>query len=459
MVIKGKKFLVVGLGVSGAAAARFLKKRGASVTVTDKAKEEDICPLAGEMRKMGIKLELGRHKIDSFENSDVIIISPGVSDTIEPIKRAKEKGINVIGEIELASRFIKEPVVAITGTNGKTTTTELLAEMLEYSGFNLFVGGNIGNPLIEYLDKNNRAEIVVAEISSFQLDTINTFRPKVAVLLNITEDHLDRYPDFEAYAQAKAKIFKNQQNEDIAVLNGADRFIRLMTENIKSQKCFFNFHNANEKGAAITGENLVVDISGGQKYFFDLSSINLFGGHNMENIAAACLGALAAGGTIGGIEKALRNFKGLSHRLEYITSINNVKYFNDSKATNVDAVSKAIESFSRPIILIMGGRCKGGNYDILGDQIRRNIKKLILIGEAGETIKSALQHKCKGGIKSADTMEEAVFFANQAASPGDIVLLSPACSSFDMYRSYAERGEIFCKAVAILRETDDRQKR
>ena len=440
MELKNKNILVVGLGVTGVATARFLINRGASVTVTDQKKEQETGSEEPLIRNLGIRMELGPHKIETFERADLIVVSPGVSHTILPIRRAKEQGIPVIGEIELASRFITEPIVAVTGTNGKTTTTTLLGKMLEDSGLKVFVGGNIGNPLIAYVDGEEKAEIVVIEVSSFQLDTIDTFRANVAVLLNITEDHMDRYPDLDAYAKSKARIFENQRYDDTAVLNGSDPVVRSLSRDILSRKVFFS--SKEEKGVAISDESIISQENMSRL----LADFKLPGKHNMENAAAASLAALAAGGTFEGVRTALRKFKGLSHRLEYIDTLNGVDFFDDSKATNVDSVAKALETFERPVVLIMGGRNKGSKFHTLRDLIEKHTKELIVIGEAKEDIKAEL-----GDIKpveTATTMEDAVFKAyHAAAKPGDIVLLSPACASFDMYNSYAQRGEDFCKAV------------
>jgi UDP-N-acetylmuramoylalanine--D-glutamate ligase len=470
MVLAQKHILVVGLGMSGVAAARFLKNRGASVTITDMAKAETLSSHLSLVRGMGIETELGRHRFETFENADLIVLSPGVPHTISPVTRAKEKGIPVIGEIELASWFIREPIVAITGTNGKTTTTVLLGEMLRKSGHKVFVGGNIGDPLIGYADKAEKAEIVVAEVSSFQLDTIDSFRPRVGVLLNIAEDHLDRYPDFSAYAESKSRIFENQQESDVAIFNGDDPLIRSIAENVKSRTMPFYYAPGvcpeTKYGGAIGKDRIVVNppkrFAYGQKNFrktgsetgnfftLDLSEINLPGRHNLENVTAACLAAFAVGATAEGVRAAVRNFKGLPHRLEYVASVDEVGYFDDSKATNVDSVVRALECFSRPVILIMGGRDKGGDYGLLKDGIRRHAKILIVMGEAKEAIRSALGSVAR--IKTAGSMEDAVSQCHQEAVPGDVVLLSPGCSSFDMYENYAQRGEFFRKAVSNLKK-------
>jgi UDP-N-acetylmuramoylalanine--D-glutamate ligase len=408
-------------------------------------------------------MELGRHNIETFERADLIVLSPGVPHTILPIKRAEAKGIPILGEIELAARFIREPVIAVSGTNGKTTTTELLGDMLKNSGLKVFVGGNIGNPLIDYADKGESAEIVVAEVSSFQLDTIDTFRPRVGVLLNISADHLDRYPDFEAYARSKGRIFENQQEGDAAVINVSDPLVRSISKGLKARKLPF-YHHGNEldetmEGAVIswgdsqTSPSITIHTKENPKRSLDLSLINLPGRHNIENVAAASLAALAVGGTFEGVQSALNDFKGLSHRLEYVATINDIRFVDDSKATNVDAVARALEAFNKPVILIMGGRDKGGDFQTLKKLVHQHTKKLIIMGEARDSIKSVLKDACTGGAQTTSTMEDAVLLSYHAAVPGDIVLLSPACSSFDMYSSYAERGDAFCRAVDNLNKS------
>jgi len=452
MDLLNKKVLVVGLGMTGIATARFLKNTGAVVTVTDIAKEDELGDTVDVIRELNINLELGSHRNSTFENSDLIVLSPGVPHVIPQIQRAKDKGIEVIGEIELASRFIDQPVIAVTGTNGKTTTTTLLGEMLISSGFNVFIGGNIGSPLIGYVDRKEKAEIIVVEISSFQLDTIESFKPKVSVLLNITEDHLDRYPDFNAYVKSKCRIFENQNSGDIVVLNGFDPLIRRCTENINSRKLFFKARRKSEEGATVNGKNIKLFFNGTRKtqspISIDLSKASIRGKHNIENACAASLAALSAGGTSEGIQTALDRFKGLPHRLEHVATINDVKYFNDSKATNIDAVARALEGFSAPVILIMGGRNKGADFDSLSDAVRHITKRIIAMGEAKENILSSFKDVVP--VNTASTMKDAVFAASDAANPGDVVLLSPACSSFDMFDDYTHRGKAYCKAVKLL---------
>ena len=455
MQINNQNIVVVGLGVTGVACSRFLIKRGANVVITDNDKKNND-PLVQESLNMGVKLELGSHPDFIFENADLIVVSPGVCHNIKPLLKARDKGIKIIGEIELASKFIKEPIIGITGTNGKTTTTTLIGKMLE-DNFKVFVGGNIGNPLIDYVDNSEKAQIVVAELSSFQLDTIDTFRPKIAVLLNITKDHLDRYDDFNSYQRSKERIFKNQKKDDVAIINTSCPNIDSIYKNIFSKKqivksgfCQDNV-NINFNGAVVDDNTIAFYINGKSFFSLENKSYNLFGRHNKENIAAAFLSALSIGGSLDGIKNALIKFRGLSHRIEFVDIINNVKYFDDSKATNVDAVIKAIEAFDAPILLIIGGRDKKGGFHLLKDIVSEKVKKLIIIGESSNKIISELGHVSKEGYVSASSMEDAVLKADELSKAGDIVLLSPACSSFDMFTNYAQRGAAFCNAVKKLK--------
>lgn len=461
MKISGEKIVVAGLGRTGVSVAHFLQRNGAHVTVTDSSTNGELEARAGDLGRMGIRVELGSHNRYTFENAGLIVLSPGVPDTIEPVMKAFERGIPVIGEIELASRFIEEPIIAISGTNGKTTVTTLVGKMLEESGLNVFVGGNIGNPLIDYLDRKKKAEIIVAEISSFQLDTIETFRPEISLLLNITEDHLDRYTDFNAYVKSKERIFKNQEGGNICIFNAADKNIGSIAGNIRCNKIPFSGeeHLAGyDEYAKISNDCIDIKIRKGlsaselataSKFSVYFSEIGIPGRHNIENVAAAALASLAAGGTITGIRAALNNFRGLPHRIEYVATINGAEYYDDSKATTVDSVAKALEVFSKPVILIMGGRNKGNDFSLLKNTVSKHVKKLIALGEARDEITASLGDIVE--TVSAESMEDSVNLAYGAAIPGDVVLLSPACSSFDMFKNYSHRGETFCKAIETLK--------
>jgi UDP-N-acetylmuramoylalanine--D-glutamate ligase len=447
--LKDKKALVVGLAKTGLAVARFLNSQGAQVTVADLLSEEELGPKAHEAIAMGLSLRLGPHDSETFLSQDLVVVSPGVPERIEPLEAARAAGIPVIGELELAVRYLDQPIVAVTGTNGKTTTTNLVGEMLKASQQRVFVGGNIGKPLIEYVNSGVRADVIVAEVSSFQLDTMSSFKPKVGVLLNISEDHLDRYRGFEEYIRSKGRLFENQDSTDFAVLNWTDPFVNRIEPGIRSQKLHFNVNSHEEVGAQLRGNELACRLPGGAApQTFSLSKFSLKGLHNVENAAAASLAALAAGASASGIQEVLDTFEGLHHRVEHIRTVGGVDYYNDSKGTNVGAVVRALESFNAPVILIMGGRDKGGDYSILKDHIRAGVKRLIVTGEAKEKILDVL-----GGLTSsqeATSLDEAVNLANRTATHGDVVLLSPGCSSFDMFADYSERGEVFCKAVENL---------
>ncbi len=445
----GKKIVIVGLGKSGLGAANFLHTLGAELTVTDMAPENQLARSLKPFQEVGIRMELGGHRTETFTGADLIVLSPGVPHTITPVQAAVTRGIPVWGEVELASRFIEQPIIAITGTNGKTTTTGLIGAMLSRSGLTPFVGGNIGTPLIEYVMGQHKADLVVAEISSFQLDTIDRFCPHVAVLLNITADHLDRYAGMADYAASKARIFTNQGPNDVAVLNAGDDWIRAVTSRIKSQQVYFGDSSPGAGNALIRHDKILIERTNGGFDAIDLGRTSLVGRHNHENIAAAALAVLAAGGHLEGIQSALNEYAGLSHRLELVGRNAGVDYYDDSKATNVDAVVRAVESFKGNLILIMGGRDKGGEYTPLAEPIREKVKMLIVIGEAANKIEKALGHLTE--TRKASAMEEAVAIAHETAVPGDTVLLSPACSSFDMFDSYAHRGDVFRRAVSEIR--------
>lgn len=452
MQLERKKILVVGLGKSGITVARFAARKGAAVTVTDLNDAAALAAQHPDLKRMDARLVLGEHPPDIFKQAELIVVSPGVPHTIPPLALAREAGIPIMGELEFASRFLHAPVVAVTGTNGKTTTTALLGEMLALSGKRVFVGGNIGNPLIEYVEQGGGADTVVLEVSSFQLDTASSFRANVAVLLNISADHLDRYDNYAAYSASKGKVFANQTPEDTAVINRMDPEVKKLGATCRATVWPF-FHSGRNgsaagAGAEIFADRILVRTGNGAPLALDLQRAALTGAHNRENIAAAALAALAAGGTAGGVQAAINAFKGLAHRLEAVATVNGVLYVDDSKGTNVDAVARALEAFDRPTVLIMGGRDKGGDYTILRSKLEKTVKKIVVFGEAAATIETQL-----GPIRPvmvARDMAQAVQLASAASGPGDVVLLSPACSSFDMYASYSQRGEDFCNQVRAL---------
>lgn len=458
--LAGKYILVVGLGRSGAAAARFLAARGARVRVTDMAPAAALGPVVAEMGDLGVELDLGGHSPEGFERAELIVLSPGVPPGIAPVAAARRRGVPVWGEMELALHFITVPIVGVTGTNGKTTTTRLIAEMLEASGLKVFCGGNIGNPLIEMVAAGQAVQVVVAEVSSFQLDTMDSFHPAVSVLLNVTEDHLDRYEGFDAYAASKARIFALQQTGDTAVINGADPLVRAMMPSIAAAALVFNGRRPAEAGADLspTAIGLVLPGTGPRGRLWsddlrdgarlDLSAFGPQGVHNRENAAAAALAALAAGGSLAGVQQAINRFKGLAHRMEKVADKNGAAWFDDSKATNVDAVARALDSFAGPLVLIMGGRDKGGHFADLAQRVKAKVKAIVLIGEAGPLIGKALAGTVP--MVAATTMDDAVAKAAGIATAGDTVMLAPACASFDMFTSYAHRGQVFRRAVEAL---------
>jgi len=450
----GRHILIVGLGKTGLALARFFSARGARVTVSDRAPETLLASQSRQLREMGVSLETGGHRRQSFCRANLVVLSPGVPHDLPVLAAARHSGAVVTGEIEVAAGFIREPVVAVTGTNGKTTTVTLIGEMLKASGKIPWVGGNIGRPLIDYVQGRSRRERLVVELSSFQLDTIDKFRPQVAVLLNVSADHLDRYANLAAYIASKARIFENQTAADTAVVNAGDPQAMLAASKGRARLLSFLQAPPGElptaQGATISKQALTVrmDETGGEVRI-DLSNIRLRGAHNRENIAAAVLAALAGGASLDGIQSALADFTGLSHRLQSAGWIDGVEYVNDSKATNVDAVLRALEAFRRPVVLIMGGRSKGDDFSILRGPLTQRARALIVMGEAADRIM-----QCLKGIVDTHRVEDmgaAITLARRLACPGDVALLAPGCSSFDAYRDYGQRGQDFLQKVAELR--------
>jgi UDP-N-acetylmuramoylalanine--D-glutamate ligase len=450
--LRNKRVVVVGLGRSGVATARFLVNQGARVTVTDRAPAEALKSPVAALAGLDVLLKLGGHDAEDFESADLVVLSPGVPHTLPMLEPAWANGTPVIGEMELAAGQITEPILAVTGTNGKTTTTKLVGNMLRNSGKKAFVGGNIGTPLIAYADDARmRADVVVAEVSSFQLDTIIDFRPDTAVMLNITDDHLDRYPTFSAYADSKWRIFENQRPSDAAVLNAMDATVAAMIKHrppIARRKLYSD--GAILKGAQILKDRILLMDAGRQTGSFTLNTSALIGPHTRENAAAACLAAREQGASDAGIQQAIDEFRGLSHRMETVGWVRGVHFVNDSKATNVDAVNRALGCFDTPVILIMGGRNKKGDFTRLKSQVRQRVKTLVAMGEARDEIVTALAGDPEKGILEAGSMQEAVEKAFGAAKDGETVLLSPACASFDRFDNYAQRGNRFREIVERL---------
>lgn len=444
MELKGKTVLVLGLARTGLETARFLSRQGASVVVSDCRSESELSEEVNALSGLPVRFFLGGDDESWLEGVDGVIPSPGVPQSNPLLRRAGQRGLEILSEIELASRFLKVPLAAITGTNGKSTTTTLIGEILKTAGMNAFVGGNIGSPLIEFVD--HRAEWGVVEVSSFQLEWVETFRPRIAVLLNVTEDHLDRYPSFVSYCRTKERIFAAQTEQDIAVLNRDDPVVWAMKDRIRSRIVSFGFAEV-EEGLFATGDAIVRREGVGEERF-SLSGVKIQGVHNVENLMAAIAVAKLIGIERGTIQKTLEEFPGLDHRLEFVREINGIRFYDDSKGTNVGAVMKSLASFAAPVILLAGGVDKRGDYRILESEIRRGVKRLILFGAAKETIAQALGHLTETVV--VDSLAAAVAEAFANAETGDVVLLSPACSSFDMFRNYAERGEAFKALVRRL---------
>jgi UDP-N-acetylmuramoylalanine--D-glutamate ligase len=444
MDLKGKKVLVVGLARTGIAAAKFLKARGSLVTTTEVKPKEEMKEAIQALKGMDISTEWGGHQTETFLKQDIIVVSPGVDLNIDPIQKAIKHGVRVVSEIELAYHFIHVPIIAVTGTNGKTTTTLLVGEMLKEDGRKVGVGGNVGEPLILFADGKDRWEVLVVEISSFQLEAIKDFRPRISVLLNITEDHLDRYPRYDDYIEAKMRVFANQNSGDLAVLNRDDPIVMQLRERVKAKKVLFSLKEKLGEGAFSNGQTIFLRLGEkGEEY--SLAKTPLKGIHNVENMMAALTAARIFGCSKKSIQTVLDRFKGLEHRLEFVREIKGVRFYNDSKGTNVGSVVKSLQSFSEPVTLIAGGKDKNGDLSPLEALIQKRVKHLILIGEAKERMNREL-----GGLTDtvmAKTMEKAVLLAHQKAKVGEVVLLSPACSSFDMFKDYKERGKVFKEAV------------
>jgi UDP-N-acetylmuramoylalanine--D-glutamate ligase len=434
------------------AAARFAAAQGARVTVNDAAAPDTLADAPGELSAMGAAVVTGHHPPDLFTTADLVVLSPGVPHEIAPVRAAADAGVPVMGEFALACRYITEPLVAVTGTNGKTTVTSLLGDILERSGKTVFVGGNIGNPLIGHIAEGRPVDVVVAEVSSFQLDTAPGFRPDVSVLLNITDDHLDRYPDRNAYAASKAAIFASQRSSDIAVINAGDPAVRAAAANIAADRWVYGPDAGSSAGsvaAAIGEDDIRIYRHGERDMALNLSAAPLQGLHNRENMAAAALAGLAAGATLAGAQEAINAFSGLPHRMEPVGEHKGVRFINDSRATNVDAVKRALETFAgKSVVLIMGGRDKGSDFTGLEAGVRQLVKQLVTVGEAAGTIYEALSHAAPA--TRAASLAEGVRVAVASASPGDVVLLSPGCASFDEFQSYAQRGETFRHLVRNL---------
>jgi len=447
MELHNKNIVVVGLGATGIATSLFLKERGAQVTVSEMKGEHESASSIQRLASRGIAIEAGGHRKETFLRADLIVVSPGVSMDIPPLRAAAESGIEIISEIELAFRHITTPLIAVTGTNGKTTTVKLLAKIFETSGKKAFLGGNVGNPLIEYVLDQHHEDYIIAEISSFQLEGIQSFKPYISVLLNLQHDHLDRYSSYEEYIKAKARIFMNQGKREYAVLNADDPDTNTLSPSIAASTLHFSCEREVPCGISYRDHRFHYH-HGTEHIHFPLDHLYLKGTHNLHNIMAATVVSKLCGCPQQQITQAIEKFKGLSHRIEFIKEHNGIKFYSDSKATNVGAVVRALEALDPPLILIAGGKDKGGDYEPLIPLIKKRVKALILLGEAKEKMHRIFKNST--AIFLVENLDEAVTQSLTQASPGDTVLLSPACSSFDMFSGYEERGNIFKSLVNAI---------
>ncbi|HXX18965.1 MAG TPA: UDP-N-acetylmuramoyl-L-alanine--D-glutamate ligase [Candidatus Acidoferrum sp.] len=444
---QGKRVLVVGLARTGEVVSLFAAGYGATVTATDEKPESELAATAEKLRAAGVKLELGGHTPETFLDKDLIVLSPGVPANLPPLMHARAAGIPVWSEIELAWRFLRGKLVAITGSNGKTTTTALVAHILKTAGIQTLVGGNIGTPLLALVESSADSTVTVAEVSSFQLETIEAFRPEIGVLLNLTPDHLDRHASFEEYATAKMRLFENQLDRDAAVLNADDPEVTKRMPS-KGQIFWFSRQKRVAAGAFLRDGQIVFRHDGEEVTVGRRDEIPLRGEHNVENVLAACAAAYLAGAEPGAIASGVKSFRAVEHRLEFVAEIGGVEFFNDSKATNVDAALKAIEAFPGPLIVILGGKDKGSPYTPLIEPLRQRARMAILIGAAADRIAADLGEAVP--YVHAGTLDRAVQLAMSGAQPGDTVLLAPACSSFDQFENYEHRGRAFKELVHSL---------
>ena len=445
--LNGKKVIVIGLARTGVATSLFCARHGATVTAVDTRPESELTDASAKLRAAGVTLHLGGYTEQILAGQDLVVPSPGVPADADILKAARTRKIPVWSEIELADRFLNGRLVGITGSNGKTTTTSLIDHILKNSGFSTLLAGNIGTPLIDVVEKTTDQTITVAELSSFQLELIDTFRPNISVFLNLTPDHLDRHGSMEAYAAAKARVFEKQTTSDFAVLN-ADDPASTPYAPTKPKVFWFSRKQRVAQGAFLRGDEIVFRHDGEEEVILKQSEIPLPGAHNLENVLAAVAATRLAGAEPVAIARAIRTFAGVEHRLEFVTEHNGVRYYNDSKATNVDATLKALDAFPGRILIILGGKDKGSDYTVLQAPLREKAILALLIGAAAQKIESQITGSV--AIERAGTLERAVESASRTAHPGDIVLLAPACASFDHFENYEHRGRVFKQLVHEL---------
>jgi UDP-N-acetylmuramoylalanine--D-glutamate ligase len=453
MDYRGKTALVAGAGKSGQASARFLLDCGARVILTDTRSEDvlknEIAALQSLAARSGeLVLELGGHRNESFARCDFVVVSPGIPLSRPFFEVSRKERIPIIAEVELAYRHLKGKIIGITGSNGKTTTTTLVSDLLNGAGLKAHAAGNIGTPLISFARQSSDSDFYSVELSSFQLESICSFRPFIGSVLNLTPDHMDRYAGFEDYIAAKQRIFMNQGETDFAVLNADDPRTAALATKMRAKTVQFSRLRIAEHGAFVRNDRVIFRNKDGEKDLFAVSAIALKGAHNLENVLAACAMAILAGASPDSLEDSIRKFKGVEHRIEWVRELDGVPYYNDSKATNVDAAIKALESFPGNIVLIAGGRDKAGDFSALRILVQQRVKHLVLMGEAADKIRQALSGTVD--MSEAPSMMEAVSMCRSLARPGDVVLLAPACASFDMFDNYEHRGRVFKDAVRSM---------
>ena len=447
MELTGKKVIVVGMGKTGISTAAFLGSRGARVTVADE-KPEDRWGEAFEPISRQPWLSVGRYDATVVAGADLIVPSPGIPPYNEILVAGQKKNIPILSEIELAYRFIRVPMIVVTGTNGKTTTTTLLGDILKGAGKKIFVGGNIGTPLIEYAATDQQEDFIIAEISSFQLQWIETFRPHAAMLLNITCDHVNYHGSFEEYRRIKARVFENQQDTDLAILNADDENQQGLDASIRAQVVKFSSRTKRSEGLFLQKDEIVYRKPDRTEEVYPRSMIRLPGLHNVENVMAAVAAARFCGCPLQSIIRTVSSFRGLPHRIEFAGEKRGVRFYDDSKGTNVDAVVRALETFQQPVILLLGGRDKDGNFEVLQGLLQEKTKQVILFGEARDRIEPQIGKSVP--IRKEPTLRAAILKAYGEAGSGDIVLLSPGCASFDEFANYKERGNFFKEVVGKL---------
>jgi UDP-N-acetylmuramoylalanine--D-glutamate ligase len=454
--LSGEKVLVIGAGKSGVAASRFLAHKGAKVELTDIKDRSEFDSDLDTLLAEGIKLSFGSYPCVEPEKYTLVMPSPGVPLTAPPVRRARELQIPVIGELELAYRFAHAPIVAITGTNGKTTTTALAGQIFKNAGFHTLVAGNIGIPLVEEVEKYRAGDLIIAEVSSFQLETTVDFKPRVGIILNITPDHLDRHLTMEGYTMAKVRIFANQNPQEYCILNFDDQRTKNLAAACPGTVMFFSRTHTLQRGVFVQDNRIVVRWK--EKLFpvLPVGELKIPGAHNLENALAAVACGWAQGIGADVLARVLRDFTGVAHRLEFVAEIEGVRYVNDSKGTNPDASIKALQAYKEPVILIAGGRNKGSDFTALARLIKEKVRAVVLLGESAGEIERAVRAAGGTGIFRSRELKEAILLARQAACPGDVVLLSPACASWDMFRNYEQRGNLFKQVVLELKEVSSR---